>query len=55
VLSLIILTIGASIFIRGAAGLAWGKNAVPLPAFSGERPIYLGAVTVQPQTLWVLA
>ena len=54
VLSLIILTIGASIFIRGLAGLAWGKNAVPLPAFSGEDPLYLGGVTVLPQTLWVL-
>ncbi|MHB1133128.1 MAG: branched-chain amino acid ABC transporter permease [Chloroflexota bacterium] len=54
VLSLIILTIGASIFIRGLAGYFWGKNAVPLPAFSGEEPIYLGGVTVQPQTLWVL-
>ena len=54
VLSLIILTIGASIFIRGLAGQAWGKNAVPLPAFSGEEPLYLGGVTVLPQTLWVL-
>ncbi|MCL5108452.1 MAG: branched-chain amino acid ABC transporter permease [Chloroflexi bacterium] len=54
VLSLIILTIGASIFIRGLAGQLWGKNAVSVPAFSGEAPLYLGTVTVMPQTLWVL-
>ena len=37
-LSLIIITIGASILIRGLAGQFWGKDAVPLPAFSGETP-----------------
>lgn len=54
VVSLIIITIGASIFIRGSGGLLWGKEAVPLPAFSGEEPVYLGTATIQPQTFWVL-
>ncbi len=52
--SLIIVTIGASMFIRGLVGELFGKNPVPLPAFSGEKPIpFLGAV-IQPQSLWVL-
>ncbi|MHB1414644.1 MAG: branched-chain amino acid ABC transporter permease [Chloroflexota bacterium] len=54
VVSLIIITIGASIFIRGLGGHLWGKDAVPLPAFSGEMPIHLGGATVLPQTIWVL-
>jgi branched-chain amino acid transport system permease protein len=54
VISLIIITIGASILIRGLAGQAWGKDAFPLPAFSGETPIMLGAATIQPQSLWVI-
>ncbi|MFH1639600.1 MAG: branched-chain amino acid ABC transporter permease [Chloroflexota bacterium] len=54
VVSLIIITIGASIFIRGIAGQLWGKNPVPLPAFSGERPLLLFGAAIQPQSLWVL-
>src|SRR5512145_230366 len=40
-LSLIIITIGASIFIRGAAMLIWGKDTHALPAFSGNNPLYI--------------
>lgn len=54
VISLIIITIGASILIRGLAGQLWGKDSVPLPAFSGEAPIQLGSATLQPQSLWVI-
>ena len=53
--SLIIITIGASILIRGVAGQVWGKDAVALPAFSGEAPIVLLGASVAPQSLWVLA
>src|SRR4030042_5121078 len=35
---LIIITIGASIFIRGAAMLVWGKDTNALPDFSGDEP-----------------
>jgi branched-chain amino acid transport system permease protein len=55
VLNLIILTIGASILIKGAAMLIWGKEAQLLPAFSGETPIRIGNAVMTPQTLWVLA
>ena len=55
VLSLIIITIGASILIRGLAGQLWGKDAVPLPPFSGETAIRLGGAAIAPQSLWVIA
>lgn len=54
VLAMIIATIGASFFIRGAAMFIWGKDPYDLPPFSGRNPIsFLGAV-VQPQGLWVV-
>ncbi len=53
VVSLIIITIGASILIRGAAGQLWGKDSVPLPSFSGEQPIPVMGAAVLPQSFWV--
>jgi len=52
-LSLIIITIGASIFIRGAAMLIWGKDTNALPAFSGNDPLYIAGATILPQHLWI--
>jgi branched-chain amino acid transport system permease protein len=54
VVTLIIITIGASIFLRGLASLVWDKKIHSLPAFSGDAPISLGGATLLPQTLWVL-
>ena len=54
VVTLIIITIGASIFLRGLAQLVWDKRIHPLPAFSGERPIAVLGATIVPQSLWVL-
>ena len=54
-LRLIIITIGASIFIRGAAMLIWGKDTHALPAFSGNDPLYLAGATILPQHLWIFA
>jgi branched-chain amino acid transport system permease protein len=54
-LSLIIITIGASIFIRGAAMIIWGKDTHALPAFSGNDPIYIAGATILPQHLWIFA
>ena len=53
-LSMIIITIGASIFIRGAAMLIWGKDTHALTAFSGDDPLYIGGATILPQHLWIL-
>jgi branched-chain amino acid transport system permease protein len=54
VLTLIMITIAGSIFIKGAAMFAWGKEARFLPHFSGETPITILGARVIPQTLWVL-
>ncbi len=55
VVSLIIITIGASIFIRGATQLVFDKQLHRFPAFSGDRPILIGGATILPQSLWVIA
>lgn len=52
-LSLIIITIGASIFVRGAAMLIWGKDTHALPAFSSNDPLYIAGATILPQHLWI--
>lgn len=55
VVSLIIITIGASIFIRGAAQLVFDKQIHTFPAFSGDDPIRILGATILPQSLWVIA
>ncbi len=54
VLSMIIATIGAAFFIKGAAMFIWGKNPFDLPPFSGRNPIAFYGAMVQPQSLWVV-
>jgi branched-chain amino acid transport system permease protein len=54
VVTLIIITIGASILLRGLAALVWDKKIRSLPSFSGEAPLVIGGATLLPQTLWVL-
>lgn len=50
----IIITIGVGVSLQGIAVLIWGTDAQPLRAFSGEKPIALGGITVPPQALWIL-
>ena len=50
VVSLIIITIGASIFIRGVAQLVFDKQLHRFPAFSGDTPIQILGATILPQT-----
>jgi branched-chain amino acid transport system permease protein len=52
--TLIIITIGASLLLRGTAQLVWDKRVHALPAFSGDQPLQLLGATVLPQSLWVL-
>lgn len=54
VVSLVIITIGASIFIRGAAQLIFDKQIHSFPAFSGDDPIRIIGATILPQSLWVI-
>lgn len=55
VVSLVIITIGGSIFIRGAAQLVFGKQIHTFPAFSGDDPLHILGATILPQSLWVIA
>jgi branched-chain amino acid transport system permease protein len=55
VVSLIIITIGASIFIRGVTQLVFDKQLHRFPAFSGDAPIRILGATILPQSLWVMA
>lgn len=52
--TLIIITIGVSLFLRGLAQLVWGKGVFRLPGFSGDDPIALFGATLLPQSLWVM-
>ncbi|HOI52473.1 branched-chain amino acid ABC transporter permease [Azonexus caeni] len=52
--TLIIITIGASLVIRGIVQVWLGKNTFSLPAFSGDAPIEILGATLLPQSLWVL-
>lgn len=52
--TLIIITIGASLLIRGLVQVGLGKGTHSLPAFSGDAPIHILGATLLPQSLWVL-
>ncbi len=54
IVTLIIITIGASILFRGAAQVIWGQNFHSLPSFSGDDPILIGGAAILPQSLWVI-
>lgn len=55
VASLIIITIGASIFLRGSAQLVFDKQLHRFPSFSGDDPLRVFGATILPQSLWVMA
>ena len=54
VVTLIIITIGASIFLRGLAMVIWDKKFHALKPFTGDTPIAIAGATILPQSLWVL-
>lgn len=54
VVTVIIITIGASIFIRGVVEVVLGKNDRALASFSGDEPLRIAGATLLPQSLWVL-
>ncbi len=51
---LVIITVGASIFLRGVAMLSWGKDTHSVSAFSRNAPLEIAGATLLPQSLWVL-
>lgn len=54
VVSLIIITIGASVFIQGGAQIIFDKQIHSFPAFSGDKPLNFLGATIQTQSLWVI-
>lgn len=54
VVSLIIITIGASVFIQGAAQIIFDKQIHSFPAFSGDKPLNFFGAIIQTQSLWVI-
>jgi len=55
VVSMIIVTIGCSIFIRGVAMFLWGKNALPWLEIGSQEPLlFPGDIRMSVQTLWIL-
>jgi branched-chain amino acid transport system permease protein len=55
VVTLIIITIGASILIQGLAQVIFGKGQHALRPFSGDTPLAIGGASLLPQSLWVMA
>ena len=54
VTTIVIITIGASIFLRGVAQVVWGKEFHALRPFTGDTPIGVAGAVILPQSLWVL-
>lgn len=53
-ISLIILTIGTSIFIRGIASVVWGKDQHRVAPFTDNTPVSIGGASITPQAIWVV-
>ncbi|MGE0085981.1 MAG: branched-chain amino acid ABC transporter permease [Desulfococcaceae bacterium] len=51
---LVIITVGASIFLRGLAMIAWGKDSHSVPPFSGHEPLDIAGARLLPQSIWIL-
>jgi branched-chain amino acid transport system permease protein len=53
--ALIIITMGASLFIRGVVQIVIDKQIHSIPSLSGDSAIRFLGATMQPQTLWVIS
>ncbi|RZB32003.1 MAG: branched-chain amino acid transport system permease protein [Desulfobacteraceae bacterium Eth-SRB1] len=51
---LVIITVGASIFLRGIAMLIWGKDAYSIPPFSSNPPIDIAGARLLIQSIWII-
>lgn len=52
---LVIITIGASIFLRGIGMLIWGKDAHAIPSFIKLSPMDVFGAKLMPQSILILA
>lgn len=51
----LVVTLGTSMLMRGAAMVLWGKDPMSLPSFSGDAPILVWGLAISPQGLWIVA
>ncbi|HEX6990160.1 MAG TPA: branched-chain amino acid ABC transporter permease [Bacillota bacterium] len=51
---LLVITLGTSILLKGAAMLIWGKEPMSLPSLSGNNPLQVAGLFIPPQGLWIL-
>ncbi|MBI3458389.1 MAG: branched-chain amino acid ABC transporter permease [Candidatus Rokubacteria bacterium] len=52
--TLIIITIGVDITVRGIGLLVWGTDPYPLPPFTAGPPVRLAGAIITRQGLWIL-
>jgi branched-chain amino acid transport system permease protein len=50
----LIITLGGAFVARGIAMVVFGKDPLALPSFSGERPVFMGEVTIPTQSFWII-
>jgi branched-chain amino acid transport system permease protein len=48
-------TLAVGLLLIDFAEIIWGRSPVPVPPFLGKDPIYIGAVTILPQQLLIIA
>ncbi|HMA84743.1 MAG TPA: branched-chain amino acid ABC transporter permease [Desulfosalsimonadaceae bacterium] len=51
---LIIITVGASIFLKGVGMLVWGKNAHTIPPFTDHPPLDIAGAKLLFQSIWIV-
>lgn len=51
----IMSTLAVGFLMIDLAEIIWGRNPTPVPPFFGKDPIYLGAVSILPQQLLIIA
>jgi branched-chain amino acid transport system permease protein len=50
----LIITLGLSLVLKAAAGIAWTHDEFPFPSYFGERPLSLGPARVAPVSLGII-
>ena len=51
---LVIITVGASIFLRGVGMIVWGKDPFSVPSFSSHESIEILGAALLPQSIWIV-
>jgi len=51
---LVIITVGASIFLRGVGMILWGKDPFSVPSFSIHESIEILGAALLPQSIWIM-